>query len=41
MKTTLAIGAFAAVMGLASSASAQEHTFRLHHLLGAQAPAQT
>lgn len=41
MKTTIAIGAFAAVMGLASSVSAQEHTFRLHHLLSAQAPAHT
>lgn len=41
MKTTIAIGAIAAVMGLAGTASAQEHTFRLHHLLSAQAPAHT
>ncbi|MGI3186808.1 TRAP transporter substrate-binding protein [Nioella aestuarii] len=41
MKTTIAIGAIAAAMGLASAASAQEHTFRLHHLLSAQAPAHT
>jgi len=41
MKTTIAIGAVAAVMGLAGAASAQEHTFRLHHLLSAQAPAHT
>ncbi|WP_071673550.1 TRAP transporter substrate-binding protein [Nioella nitratireducens] len=41
MKTTTAIGALAAVLTLATGASAQEYTFRLHHLLGAQAPAQT
>ncbi len=41
MKTTTTLGALAAVLSLATAASAQEYTFRLHHLLGAQAPAQT
>ena len=41
MKTSIAIGAVVAVLGLAGCAQAQEHTFRLHHLLSAQAPAHT
>jgi len=36
-----ALVATAAAVGLAGTASAQEFTFKLHHLLGAQAPAQT
>ncbi|TDL81088.1 TRAP transporter substrate-binding protein [Palleronia sediminis] len=38
IKTALAASALALVAG---GASAQEYTFRLHHFLGAQAPAQT
>lgn len=37
---TLAAGVAAAVLALAGAASAQEFTFKLHHLLGAKAPAQ-
>ena len=36
-----AIFATAAAVGLSGAASAQEFTFKLHHLLGAKAPAQT
>ncbi|MEM1315857.1 MAG: TRAP transporter substrate-binding protein [Pseudomonadota bacterium] len=40
--TLLSAGlAAAAASAFASSASAQEHVFKLHHFLGAQAPAQT
>ncbi|MBV0912159.1 TRAP transporter substrate-binding protein [Anianabacter salinae] len=39
LKTTLAASALSLVA--ASGAFAQEYTFRLHHMLGAQAPAQT
>jgi len=36
-----ALFATAAAVSLAGAASAQEYTFKLHHLLGAKAPAQT
>jgi TRAP-type C4-dicarboxylate transport system substrate-binding protein len=36
-----ALGAGAASLAFAAAAGAQEHVFKLHHLLGAQAPAQT
>ena len=34
-------GTLAGALSLATAASAQEYTFRLHHLLSAQAPAHT
>ena len=38
--TGVALGAVLALAGT-SAASAQEYTFKLHHLLGAKSPAQT
>lgn len=40
-KLMMALGAGVATVALATGANAQEYTFKLHHLLGAQAPAQT
>lgn len=36
-----AVAGSALAIGLAGAAAAQEYTFKLHHMLGAQAPAQT
>lgn len=40
-RTALAAAAAAATLAFSGAASAQEHVFKLHHLLGAKAPAQT